>query len=176
DINIGIHQRAAARDLAEHVILKGHHRFAFLGWNERDIAALERFREIQLVIEEHGLSIRAPRLFDSPPNFLRGKTGLAQLLHADPEIDAVFFPNDTTAIGGLVHCIEHGIRVPEDVALAGFSGLAMGQSMPQRLTTVETKRFETGQIAATRALDRLNERSFRRVQDMGYALLPGQTV
>jgi len=176
DINIGIHHRAAARDLAEHVMSKGHSHFAFLGWSERDFAALDRFREIQRMIEARGLSMRPPRLYDSPPNVLRGKTGLADLLEADPKIDAVFFPNDTTTIGGMLHCFERGIQIPKDIALAGFSGLAMGQSMPLKLTTIETKRFETGQMAAKKALDRLNERQSKRINDMGYALLPWQTV
>lgn len=176
DINIGIHQRAAARDLAQYVISRGHKRFAFLGWNEKDTAALDRFQEIERVILEHGLVALAPRLYDSPPNFLRGKAGLADLLATNAGLDAVFFSNDTTAIGGMMHCIETGIAIPGDIALVGFSGLAMGQSMPLQLTTIETKRFETGQMAAAKALERLNGRRFHRVHDMGYSLLPGQTV
>ena len=176
DINIGIDQSAAARDLAQYVISKGHRRFAFLGWNEKDTAALDRFREIERVIRAHDLVVVPPRLYDSPPNFLRGKTGVEGLLNTHKDLDAVFFPNDTTAIGGMIHCIENGIRIPDDIALVGYSGLAIAQNMPVQLTTIETKRFETGQMAATKALERLSGRRSARIHDMGYSLLPGQTV
>jgi LacI family gluconate utilization system Gnt-I transcriptional repressor len=176
DINIGIDQRAAARDLAHYVLSKGHQRFAFLGWNEKDAAALDRFREIERVIRERDLVVVPPHLYSSPPNFLRGKAGIKALLDMHKDLDAVFFPNDTTAIGGMMHCFEKGIRIPDDIALVGYSGLAMGQNMPVQLTTVETKRFETGQMAAKKVLARLAGRRSSRVHDMGYVLLPGQTV
>ncbi len=176
DINIGIDQRRAARELAQYVVSRGHRRFAFLGWNEKDTAALDRFRETERVIRENGLSVLPPRLYDTPPNFLRGKAGLAELLSTEPDLDAIFFPNDTTAIGGMIHCIENLIQIPEDVALVGYSGLAMGQNMPLQLTTIETKRFETGQMAAARALERLIGRHSVQVHDMGFSLLKGQTV
>ena len=173
DINIGIDQRRAARELAEYVISRGHRRFAFLGWNEKDIASLERFREIEQVIRAHELSVLSPRLYDSPPNFLRGKADLAEILRDDTKPDAVFFPNDTTAIGGMVHCIEVGMGIPDDIALAGYSGLSMGQGMPFQLTTIETKRFETGQRAAANVLRRLNNCPVKPILDMGYRLIPG---
>lgn len=176
DMNIGIDQTRAARDLAQFVISKGYRRFGFIGWNEKDKAALDRFSEIAKVISEHDLSVRPPRLYDSPPNFLRGKTGLKDLLDTVTDLDAVFFSNDTTAVGGMMHCIEAGIGIPDDIALAGFSGLALGQHMPLQLTTIETKRFETGQMAASNILRRLNGRRSTRVYDMGFSLLSGQTT
>ncbi|WP_299730494.1 substrate-binding domain-containing protein [uncultured Tateyamaria sp.] len=176
DINIGINHRKAAHDLAQYVISKGYRRFGFLGWNERDIAAAERFSEIQSVIHQHGHEFLPPDPYDSPPNFLRGKEGLKGMLQDNPKLDAVFFPNDTTAIGGMIHCIESGIDIPGDVAIAGFSGLAVGQNMPLRLTTIQTKRFETGQLAASEIIRRLNGRSGIACHDMGYVLLGGQTT
>ena len=176
DMNIGIDQRAAARDLAQFVMSRGHRRFGFLGWNERDTAALERFREIERVISAQGHSVLPPRPYDSPPNFLRGKIGLREMLETSRDLDAVFFANDTTAIGGMMHCIEAGIRVPDDIALVGYSGLSMGQNMPLPLTTIETKRYETGQMAAAKILERLTGRRSARICDMGYTLLAGRTA
>ena len=176
DINIGINQKLAARELAQYVVSRGHRCFGFLGWNEKDTAALDRFSEIESVISEHGLTMHPPKLYDSPPNFLRGKTGLKEMLESNADLEAVFFPNDTTAIGGMMHCIENDIRIPDDIALVGYSGLAMGQNMPLPLTTIETKRFETGQMAAAKILECLNGRPSPRVCDMGYSLLHGRTV
>lgn len=176
DINVGIDQRAAVRDLAHHVIAKGHRRFGFLGWNERDLAAVARFTEIEAVIREYGFSVQPPYLYDSPPNFSRGKTGMKEILDRTSDLDAIFFPNDTTAIGGMIHCIENGVRVPDDIALVGYSGLSLGQIMPQQLTTIETKRFETGQKSASSILRRLSGRRVPSTHDMGYTLIDGQTT
>ena len=176
DINIGINHHDAARDLARHVLGKGYRRFGFLGWNERDISAVERFEAIGAEIRKFGHDVAPPRLFDSPPNFLRGKNGLKDMLQSLPGLDAVFFPNDTTAIGGMIHCIEYGVRIPDDIAIIGFSGLTMGQNMPLKLTTIQTKRFETGQAAANEIINRLNGKSGTPRRDMGYMLLAGETA
>lgn len=176
DISVGINQRAAARELAEHVISMGHERFGFLGWNQRDKAAVARFSEIESVITSNGLHVQPPHQYNSPPNFLRGKQGMQELIEGGSDLDAIFFSNDTTAIGGMIYCIEREISIPDEIALVGFSGLVVGQNMPLKLTTIETRRLETGKTAARSVLNRLNGRRERRVFDMGYALLKGETV
>ena len=176
DISVGIDHRAAARELAMHVVNRGHQRFGFMGWNQKDLAAAARFSEIESVITNHGLHIQSPHHYDSPPDFLRGKSGMEDLIESESDLDAIFFPNDMTAIGGMIYCVENGIRIPEDIAIVGFSGLAIGQNIPLRLTTVETRRLETGRTAARCVLNRLNGRRERRIFDMGYTLLHGETT
>ena len=51
-------------------------------------------------------------------------------------MDAVFCFNDLMAVGALRACAEAGVRVPEDVAVAGFDDIAEGRYSTPTLTTV----------------------------------------
>ncbi len=176
DISVGLDQTAAGRKLALHMLSKGYKSFGCVGWNEEDFSAAARFSEIKRQLNAHGFEIFAPKLFDSPPNFTGGKEGLRKLLDMAPDLDAVFFSNDTAATGGIVHCLEAGISVPDELALAGFSGLEMGQNMPWKLTTISTKRYDTGRTAARSVLNRLWGVETEDYVDLGFELIEGETA
>ena len=175
DMSVGLDHAAAGLALAEHMISRGYKRFGVIGEWSRDRSAAARIGAISQRIRQQGLDIFVPDLFEEPPNFSLGKSGLSRLLALRPDRDAVFFSNDTAAMGGMIHCIEHGISIPDQLAIAGFSGLATGQNFPQKLTTIATKRFDTGRMAARCVLNRLANVATKPVTNMGFELVEGQT-
>jgi len=58
---------------------------------------------------------------DRPSRLAVGRDLLMHLLEAHPEVDAVSFANDELAAGALFECARRGVRVPEDLAIMGFS-------------------------------------------------------
>lgn len=60
----------------------------------------------------------------------------ADLLLRDRTVDAYFAGNDFLAIQVLFELQRAGLRVPEDIAICGFDGIAWGQMITPRLTTV----------------------------------------
>ena len=52
------------------------------------------------------------------------------------EITAVFAMADVMALGAMRCIRDHGLRIPEDISVAGFDGLPYGQYFIPRLTTV----------------------------------------
>jgi len=176
DMCVGLDQRAASREIARYLLSRGYKRFGYVGWNEEDYSAADRFEEIRLLIEDAGLEIIAPDLFASPPNFADGKRGLSRLLDIAPDLDAVIFSNDTAATGGMMHCIEAGIRIPHDLAIAGFSGLPTGQNMPQKLTTIVTKRHDIGRVSARSIIRGLEGAPTTAISDLKFELNKGQTA
>lgn len=176
DMCVGLDQRAASRAIARYLLSCGYKRFGYVGWNEEDYSAAARFEEIKQLIEDAGLDIIAPDLFTSPPNFADGKRGLNELLEIAPDRDAVFFSNDTAATGGMMHCIEAGIQIPYDLAIAGFSGLPTGQNMPQKLTTIVTKRHDIGRVSARSIIRGLEGAPKKAISDLKFELNKGQTA
>ena len=63
-------------------------------------------------------------------------------------MDAIFFCNDDLAQGALLAALRAGVRVPQDVAIAGFNDLTGSDQMVPPLTTVSTRRGEMGAAAA----------------------------
>jgi len=80
--------------------------------------------------------------------------------------EAIIAPNDLTAIGIIAALKEHGWRVPEDTAVAGFDNIEMGAYYDPPLTSIG---FDTGRFAA-----KVWEILFQRLQN-GYSL-PAQTI
>lgn len=175
DVCIGLNHSAAGAAIADHLIGKGYRKFGYVGWNNEDRAADERFRAIQCRVKGASCSIVAPDLFHSPPNFAAGKAGLEKLLEAAPDVEAVFFSNDTAATGGMIFCIQNGIRIPDQLAIAGFSGLETGQSMPLELTTIKTRRYDVGRLSARNVLNRLAGQTSEPVIDLGFEVIAGET-
>jgi DNA-binding LacI/PurR family transcriptional regulator len=64
--------------------------------------------------------------------------------------DAVFTGDDDAAIGVLRALHQHGVRVPEDVAVIGFDDLGFAPFLNPPLTTVRAPTESVGRIAAER--------------------------
>lgn len=176
EICIGFDHYEAGRILAEHLLLLGYRKFGYVGWNEGDLSAAMRFKAIETSLRKANCSIAAPDLFDGPPNLADGKLGLAKLLGLAPDVEAVFFSNDTAASGGLMYCLQHKISVPDQLAIAGFTGLESSQHLPLKLTTIQTNRFEIGRRSARYILSRLAGGKRQKTMDLNFELIEGETA
>jgi LacI family transcriptional regulator len=79
----------------------------------------------------------------------RGARATAELLDADPKITAIFSLNDMMAIGALSVLRARGIRVPDDISVAGFDDIPIASDLWPALSTVRVPMVEMG----ARALD-----------------------
>ena len=66
---------------------------------------------------------------------------------------AVFAANDALAIGVIKAARELGLRVPEDLSVAGFDDIEMSRYITPALTTVRVHQYEMGMEAGKRLLD-----------------------
>jgi len=85
--------------------------------------------------------------------------------------DAVFTGDDDAAIGALKSLHEHGIRVPEDVAVIGFDDLGFAPFLNPPLTTVRAPTERVGQIASEQLFSLLENQS-----SDGAIILPTEIV
>jgi len=176
DMAVGFDHVAASTLLVDYLVSKGHRSFGYIGWINNDFSAAARFTAIKDRLAEKGFGLVAPDIFDMPPDMPMGKVGTHTLLSQAPEVEAIFYSNDIAAIGGALHCLEHGMSIPADLALAGYSGLQMGQALPQPLTTIRTFRYEIGRIAARNVLKSLTHTPVSKITDVGFELVEGETV
>lgn len=112
--------------------------------------ALAKFRvpyDESLVVESKGLA------------FEDGKVATQTLLGRNMFFDAIFAFTDTVAIGGMNYLHQLNVRIPEDIAIASFSGTEMSEIVHPSLTTVEQPRFKMGQVCAELILEKINNPS-----------------
>lgn len=70
--------------------------------------------------------------------------------------DAIFYTNDEMAVGGIKAFQEAGIRVPEDISIAGFDDILLAEFMNPPLTTVRQPKYEAGALATQLILQLLD--------------------
>lgn len=85
-----------------------------------------------------------------------GREAAAQLLKAGTPFDAIFAFTDTLAIGAMNYLQEQHIKIPEEIAVASFSGTILSTIVTPQLTTVEQPLVEMGESAAQLMLEKIN--------------------
>ena len=85
-----------------------------------------------------------------------GIVGFQKLLNLKILPDAIFAVNDPVATGAFVMIKEHGMKIPDDIALAGFSNTYMTSLLDPPLTTVEQPSYEIGKTAAQLLMEQIN--------------------
>jgi LacI family transcriptional regulator, galactose operon repressor len=95
-----------------------------------------------------------------------GYRAMKKLLALTPRVTAVFAANDPAALGAMKAIWDAGLRVPEDMAIAGAGEITHGDLLRVPLTTVGWSREELGRHAAELILGRIeapDDAAFRRV-------------
>lgn len=177
DIAVGMSHERAGMETAKRLIDAGYTRFGYVGHNmNRDLRARKRHAGFRKQLAVAGFTIIGEELTTMPSSVEEGRRGLARLLSVAPEIRAVYFSNDDMAIGGVFHCMAQKISVPRQLAIIGFNGLDIGQSLPQPLTTMRTRRREIGIIAGERVLERLSGSDVPKRTDVDFEFIQGATA
>ena len=133
--------------MAEHLIRLGRSRIAYLYGPDDVYNTVERGRGYREAMEK--FHIYDPQLVvKTGMTFADGAAAMDSLVRQSIEFDAVYAFTDTLAIGAMNRLRELGRRIPEDVAVAGFSGTELSTIVNPQLTTVEPPLAEMGQRAA----------------------------
>ena len=92
--------------------------------------------------------------------------------------EAIFCIDDNLALGAMQECRKRRILVPQDVAIVGFHDLEFAACLSPSLSSVATRRYETGQLAAQRLIGALKgDKPLRREQiDLGFELIPREST
>lgn len=91
--------------------------------------------------------------------FEHGRNAAKQLLDREIEFDSIFAFTDTLAIGAMNYLLEQGIKIPDDIAIASFSGTELATIVYPQLTSVEQPLTEMGEAAAGLILDKIKDTS-----------------
>ena len=141
--------------MAEHLVRLGRRRIVYLYGPDDVYNAVERARGYREAMEKFG--VYDPQLVvKTGMTFADGAAAVDDLVRRGVEFDAVYAFTDTLAIGAMNRLREIGRRIPEDVAVAGFSGTELSTIVYPKLTTVEPPLGEMGRRAAELVLEKVN--------------------
>jgi LacI family transcriptional regulator len=152
-----------AKAMVEHLRALGYQRIAHITGPDGNYESAERLRGFQAAL---GRTLAANAVVLAG-NFTEESGHLAgqQLAATEPRPDAIFAANDMMAIGCLFALREAGLRVPGDIALAGFDDIPIARYVSPRLTTVRAQTTELGRQALdalAHAIDEPGDGKFAR--------------
>lgn len=142
-----------ARVLTEHLLSQGHRHIGFVGGPDYATNAVDRAAGFHQALRNYP---DATALVSTGP-FVK-ETGLRTVGHWLDNgfpLSAVIGVNDTVALGALEAILDRGLRVPEDIAVAGFDNVDLASSSVLRLTTVAQDIEEMGRKAVAILLSQL---------------------
>ena len=146
---VGFSNAATMVALVDHLVTRGRRHIAFIGGDaSRDTRGADRLRGFRQAMEAHGM--QADRLIPigaPPASMIKGAAAMRQLLKDMPDTDAVVGVSDLVAFGALTECQRRGVRVPEDIAIAGFGAYEIAAVSVPLLTTIDVQPREIGRRA-----------------------------
>lgn len=148
---------AGAFRLVEHLIASGYKRIAHLAGLKHLWISNRRLEAYRDALLKHGLPFREEYLVHGGFDEEDGARGYATLMSLPERPDAVFAVNDPVALGVHQSCKRDGVRIPQDLAIAGFSDNPVSALLEPPLTTVSQPAYEMGQAAAKMLLDQIRD-------------------
>jgi len=170
-----VQNRAGARDLAQELADLGHRRFAVLAGPTDLLTARDRHAGFVDGLAHAGVPIDEVRVVHGAFSRDGGYAAARQLVDDGLDATCVFACNDVMAVGAMAAFRDHGLRVPEDVSIAGFDDIKPLRDLVPPLTTVHLDLEDVGERAAALALDSTPDGPPQLVRVRGTVMLRDST-
>jgi DNA-binding LacI/PurR family transcriptional regulator len=146
-----------AFDIVEHLIKSGYRQIAHLAGPKNLSISKFRLKGYKDALKQANLPFNSELVVHGGLDHTDGIIGFQKLLNLSSLPDAVFAVNDPVATGVFITMKEQGLKIPADIALAGFSNTHMASLLDPPLTTVEQPSYEIGKIAAKLLMEQIND-------------------
>lgn len=152
DMLVGFSHYGVGQAMAKYFLRRGYRRPAVISADDQRATA--RAQGFLDTLRDAGMS--PPSLAVAAPSSLeKGRRALRELAKAHPKTDAVFCGSDIIAAGALLEAQASGVRVPKQLAVAGFADMELAAQMTPSLTTVSIEGYRIGTLAAEMLLERI---------------------
>lgn len=172
--NVTVDDRTESQKMTEYLLSLGHRDIAMIteGSEDPSVAQL-RLEGFRKAYQEAGLEINEKLICYVDKNsehysMENGYMTTKRLLKSKEHFTAIFAAADIWAIGACRALHEAGLRVPEDVSVAGYDGIDLGNYYIPKLTTVKQPDSEMANTAVRLLLDIIAGKCENR-----YVVLPG---
>ena len=136
-------------EAVKYIISKGYKRIVHLAGPKILQNCIDRLGGYKKALEDSGLEFNENLVVYGGMHEENGIESIEKLKVNDIKFDAVFAVNDPVAVGATLYLKRNGYKIPDDVAIVGFSNNPITEYMTPSLTTVEQPAYEMGKKAAS---------------------------
>lgn len=159
DTYVTYSNRDSAADMIRYLLNKGHERIAVIAGHPHSYPTAQRLLGVQMALQQAGLALPQEYIQYGNWEYESGKEQTRKLLKLDPLPSAIFAMNDLMAAGCMAELMSAGLRIPDDMAVAGFDNREIAAYLQPSLTTVALPTTEIGTEAALRIIDMISNPS-----------------
>ena len=164
DTYVTYSNRDSAADMIRYLLNKGHERIAVIAGHPHSYPTAQRLLGVQMALQQAGLALPQEYIQYGNWEYESGKEQTRKLLKLDPLPTAIFAMNDLMAAGCMAELMSAGLRIPDDMAVAGFDNREIAAYLQPSLTTVALPTTEIGTEAALRIIDMISNPSSHPVR------------
>jgi DNA-binding LacI/PurR family transcriptional regulator len=168
--SVGLDDESGAYQATRHLITLGHKTIAMIAGPANEDCVQDRNAGFMRALEETGL-VSPAAISPGDWSASSGYEAMQQQLDS-ASFTALFAQNDRMAVGAIKAAREHGLRVPEDLAVVGFDDMPLAAYFDPPLTTIRQDLFEHGRQGA-RVLIETIEDPARPVE---HVVIPAQLI
>ncbi len=165
--------------LVKYIYDMGHRKIAYIHGQEDSSVTRDRLISFYRTVENLHLDI--PEEYVRSVDYLDTKGSAREtkkLLDLKEPPTCIMYPDDTALIGGRNVIIERGLKIPDDISVAGYDGTRMSQLLYPKLTTISQNAEQIGVEAAKRLIHKIEHPKTTLVERVVIEgnLLTGQSV
>jgi len=146
-VNIETDDLLASYAVTQHLLKLGHTRIAFLAGPHTTPWTRERLEGYRRALHEAGIDLDDRLVFQAGRTIEDGAKAATQMMSESADATAVQAVNDVVAVGCAEALLSHGLRIPEDISVAGFGNILLGAHFRVPLTTTRQPKFRLGRAA-----------------------------
>ncbi len=126
----------AAKEIAAHVIARGHRRIGFIRGNPNQTASERRFEGFQAAMDEAGIVLDGSLVEQGYFTYRSGLEAAERLLARQVPPSAIIASNDDMAAATISVAHRRGLDVPRDLSVVGFDDTSTATTVWPELTTI----------------------------------------
>jgi DNA-binding LacI/PurR family transcriptional regulator len=143
--------------VTEHLISQGCKRIMLISGPEHLYVCKKRMEGYVKALKKYHVPFDATLICNTNLTIKSILNKVDVMLEADKSIDAIFSISDIGAVRIIVHLKKKGIKIPQQVCIAGFGGEPMGEIIEPALTTFNPQTYKIGETVAQLFFDQLIE-------------------
>jgi LacI family transcriptional regulator len=140
---------AGARNVTRHLVDLGHRRIGVIAGPDNWLASDARLAGHASALADAGVLPNPALVLPGEPTARFGDEAADRLLDLPEPPTALIGFNDKAAVGAMAAATRRGLRIPEDLSVAGFDDIDLAQATRPMLTTVRQPLEEMGRIAVS---------------------------
>lgn len=151
--------KKGAQSIVNHLLDLGHTKIGIITGPENIFTGHERLVGYRNTLEQRGLVINEDYIIQKPFGWDSGYHGTRQLLDLQDRPQAIFAGNDNIARGVLDALSEAQLKIPDDIAVAGFDDTTFASHSSIKLTTINQKKYEMGCQTAKLLIEMIEQKT-----------------